>query len=719
MSWKRVGLGVGAAMVVGASVFAADQYFGFSQGIGEEEPVKLASLTTELAQEAINTDCGLSNATDDNTAKAGVVSASVTRARVTASQSVESGDDIAAAIESGDCRFRLDGVWIEDLPLALDQSVTIEGFEEESGGNLDKSLLHGTFVTPQILLMETSDDGTEVSIRRADEEGNAVAARSADDVSLNEVFRPGGERKRFELSGEIAGESGEMSLDVTRTGRVRIRIGDTNYYRPQATAFGNDVDINDPWMIERNLDNLDASLKGYDAYAQDASQLNENPKGRVFDAANAEDFAVVEKRTVPLGLKLVPEGAQGTVFKSSLIRTQREYQDTVRTSFGMKVGFEGENAAGGIGADYTESRTDGMAEGEAYSHASGFARHKLYALVLDRPFARLSDEFVDAVEDARRYGRYDELIERFGTHYPYAVTYGSGATMSLEFSEQTVSQWGSNMQEVNAQAGVAIGGFGVSVNGGRYTESNESNERFESHTDKYFKAVGGTGSFSEEGHSTGPTPYPILADLRPLHELLNPLNFPGEVEVYTEVRERLQQEIASYLAQFGQELTDVAPVLTEQYTVTPRELYCAKPSKGLPAGFETNPQHLIDGGMTIRVRAGSEFANVSSRSYGRWSDKTINCWTDRARTSALPAQPIRITGPLGEARNASFDWVMDLYSERVTLIRNRITYAKGTRWGFSLPKGMEVGETERLETIIRRDDDTPEIRVRIDVRRDR
>ena len=62
-----------------------------------------------------------------------------------------------------------------------------------------------------------------------------------------------------------------------------------------------------------------------------------------------------------------------------------------------------------------------------------------------------------------------------------------------------------------------------------------------------FVAVGGNGSWDQNGYGTGSTPYPILLDLRPIDELLNPMNFPGEPQVYETVRQNLRRAILSHL----------------------------------------------------------------------------------------------------------------------------------------------------------------------------
>ena len=57
-----------------------------------------------------------------------------------------------------------------------------------------------------------------------------------------------------------------------------------------------------------------------------------------------------------------------------------------------------------------------------------------------------------------------------------------------------------------------------------------------------FIAVGGNGSWDSGGYSRGDRVAPILLDLRPLDELLNPINFPDQPDIYTRVRAELEQQ---------------------------------------------------------------------------------------------------------------------------------------------------------------------------------
>jgi len=45
-----------------------------------------------------------------------------------------------------------------------------------------------------------------------------------------------------------------------------------------------------------------------------------------------------------------------------------------------------------------------------------------------------------------------QLIEKFGTHYPYAMTYGSAFRMRAEFEEETVARWLGQSQDLSINA---------------------------------------------------------------------------------------------------------------------------------------------------------------------------------------------------------------------------------------------------------------------------
>lgn len=474
-----------------------------------------------------------------------------TTARVFASFDIDSGTPDKNKLME-DCRYRLDGVWEQDVPISFDDSRPPTSFGAVPGTAFKPSLAYASYTTPVLMYVTESDDAQTLTIRPATSGAEPLVLVSRDGVPMSKVMVPDGAVKTYVTT---LPPPTRLLVDVSRTGKVRLRWAGRNFLRPVPTVTQKqDVSSLDVFAVNFNLHNLAANRRGYDIVTQNAFELNDNGKAEIFAAPDPKDYAIVEQRTVPLGLKLIPEGVQGTVTSKQLISRQFDYQKTEAASFGVNIGFTQKSQETGetlgslaAGASYASQTALSGELGSQHSVALGFARHKLYTLVLDEPFAKLSDAFIDAVDDARRYGRYRELIEKFGTHYAYAVTYGSQARMWASFTQSTVAKWRSHSQNVNTNAGLAIGGFKLGTQSGRFTQEGRGSQFLSETSNSDFEAVGGTGSFSAEGHATGTSPYPILADLRPIYELLNPLYFPKEPEVYTTVREKLKQALIQYL----------------------------------------------------------------------------------------------------------------------------------------------------------------------------
>ncbi|MEL7188727.1 MAG: MAC/perforin domain-containing protein [Pseudomonadota bacterium] len=471
-----------------------------------------------------------------------------------------------------DCRYRLDGIWVQDTELSLDEGRAPRGFGGLGGRQVNSRLTHANFTTPDLMYVSMADDGSSVSIRRATHGREPITLYAVDRVPMRDVMRPSGTSKRYVYrEGTGRWKNATLTVSVSRTGRPELRWQGYSYNRPEPTVAGaQNVDINDVFLIGNNLDNYRASLRGYDVIGQDPFELNRNSKAQIFANSDPRDFAIVEKRTVPLGLKYIPEGVQGSVTSREMIASQYGFQRASASSFGVNIGFEkkdkdtGESIGSlGAGASYAKTSTIGRQLGMQRAVSMGFARHKVYTLVLDRPFSKLSDEFIDAVDFAYRMGRYDDLIDKFGTHYPYAVTYGSQARFWTSFDQKTIRQWQSKSENINANAGGSLLGFSIGTSASSFVEESRDSSRMSETAQADFEAVGGTGSFDQGGFGTG-TPVPILTDLRPITDLLNPLYFPDEPEIWSTVRARLDAAIEQRLARAANRagLASVVPEYT-------------------------------------------------------------------------------------------------------------------------------------------------------------
>ncbi|MEO0425259.1 MAG: MAC/perforin domain-containing protein, partial [Pseudomonadota bacterium] len=301
----------------------------------------------------------------------------------------------------------------------------------------------------------------------------------------------------------------------------------------------------------------------------------------------------------PLGLTLIQEATQGMVFNKSAVSSGSELQTTLSLTMGANM--KGNGYAMGVPVETTasyEATASAMASWESnktVAQAIGFSRAKQYALVVDHPYATLSDDFLDAVEDARRYANYTAIIDKFGTHYPYAVTYGAAAKVTHSFTEDS---W-RKVAEVNAGFKVSAGAETLGSGGSSYFGANAGVRTGSSGSvgeeGATFVAVGGNGSWNENGYSAGPTPYPILMDLRPLYELLNPLNFPNEPEIYQGVREELRLHTEAYIAKFANRISDrsLLPLVEpkrdepiETWRIYVRHIWCTDGKIGMVSDVE-------------------------------------------------------------------------------------------------------------------------------------
>lgn len=477
-------------------------------------------------------------------------------------------DDLTGSLgedQINQCWFRLDGVWREDSPIALDTNFVPQGWSSARPELVH--LANGTYTTPlHIVVLPSPEPEKSLEIKLAQDAGEPIRYSSSDGVTLAELLADRGRTKVY-LGSRQAPASGlaqRMTVDVTRTGYLRIRIGATNFYRP-APGTVSKVSGDDPFMIGYTMENLRANRTGYDVTAQNPNRLLQNPKAEVFDFATDRGAVIDQRRVVPLGLKLIKEETQGTVYYSTNVSSEREYQAMTQSTFGnsTRIGVSGQVGGGGRdgGVSASMSAEAGYGWGSASARQQfsslqnsrsvaeeiGYMRFKKLALVVDPTYARLTDRFIDAVADAQRHGDFKELMARFGTHYPYAITYGAAGEVRQRITAKAFER---RRQSAASSSSNERGSFIVgetSAYRSSETQSGSSVRETNEHGERTFDAVGGNGSWDQNGFSAGDAHYPILADLRPLSDLLNPINFPGQPEIYVALHRKFAQAIDEYI----------------------------------------------------------------------------------------------------------------------------------------------------------------------------
>ena len=493
------------------------------------------------------------------------------RDRITGREFAPVASDAPTPDPDDECWTRVDGIWTEAAPVIFDTSLN-DGRDWGVQGNRLAGLLHGNYTTPETLFIVSGDNPeNEIWIRSGINDLRFVRFVAEDAQSVGALIGNAGVTKTYRAS-ERSAFGGRLSLDYTAGNELRIRLGRRQFLRPK-TIDKSDLSMDDVFVIQYQTDNFAANLKGYDVLTQDTFLLMDNRKREVFAQPGREDYRIQEKYAVPNGFNLRNELLQGNVFRRTFVSSENEVQRAESTSLGahakisisgaVNSGLAGVPGAGemsetGFSAGYSSSKSsvEAIREGRNVGQFVGYARTKSFALVLDQATSELSGAFLTAVADAKNYGNYDDLIREFGTHYPYAVTYGASAKMTQDITEESFSRQLTESEGKHAEAELAIhgsllGGFASVTNSDLSGASGRVGTE-----DGRFIAVGGNGSWDASGFSRGERLAPILLDLRPLDELLNPMNFPNQPEVYTRIRTELAQSINRYLASQSRPLSE-------------------------------------------------------------------------------------------------------------------------------------------------------------------
>ena len=517
----------------------------------------------------------------------------------------------------GLCWSRVDGLWQEHMQVSFDKSVELSGWAGLKSGM--EEFAHGTYTTPVILAANMDNGYQTITLRSALGPGRPIRFTSQDNITIEDILNKPGQAKIYK-SERINGHTQSLKLSISHTGYMRLRMGEREFRRPRPdiskTARGEQVPANDIFAIAYNPKNLVANRRGYDVTTKNPDRfLDSEGKLEVFARAQPRDYYLAEQMTVPLGLELIEEGIQGTVFFERLLSSESEYQQATASSFGVNAGLSGgvggeKKKNGGIkkgtateigasiGYQNAKEEVKGMKEQHSVASMDGYQRFKKYALVRDHAFSELSDDFYDAVEDAFQSGDYQRVVDKFGTHYSYAATFGAAGRLQTYMTEDTISNNASSFKSEGGSGGLKLGPLDFSVTKDSSSTLTTGNSTTTKLGKTVFTAVGGNGSWDQSGFVAGDTPYPILMDLRRMDELLNPMYFPERPEIYNEARGKLGDAITNYL--FGKAqlvstkslLSDIEPMQTMVIKLT--GLQCLKAGAWEGAGNPVQIEAVIN-----------------------------------------------------------------------------------------------------------------------------
>lgn len=263
-------------------------------------------------------------------------------------------------------------------------------------------------------------------------------------------------------------------------------------------------------------------------------------------------YATDNKIIVPFGLhfRSVNEGDEGS--KTDTVRTAEERSDSWSNHIGANIGTPFFSAS--VNASWQNENSSLQKAAHTRAICRTVSTH--YALVIDKARVQLSDDFYGRVLELRdRYlaagqlplSAMRPLIEGFGTHYPFAVTYGGMACMEMDFTETEVQQAKMDGYSVEASASGGFGGISGGVSAGHSETHKASSDRAQSRERVTFHTFGGSMSKGQGWSLQKGEEVPIYLDLRPLPELLSPIFFEDEC-ISEVIRDKLAQAITLYLA---------------------------------------------------------------------------------------------------------------------------------------------------------------------------
>jgi MAC/Perforin domain len=427
---------------------------------------------------------------------------------------------------------------LDTVPLWIDRDEKPPTRDEDTtpaakGG---PALLHGDYSSQRGYRIQTNPLGDELTITVVEPSNKKVAAQSF-------VFR------------HAAGGIWNAWNQPQRPGNLIIQgaqihwIGaDSVYERTLIPAPAYEESSADklPWgatfSLEQRPPLVEASFKGYFPYLMHARdfQATTGVDRNVFamPADGSQAYTTTGSHViVPYGLYFRLDNKGFEQEDTFIYRTADERQFGWNVNLGVNVGIPlifsfSEDV------DYQTSQEQMATSQSSSTLTRSIATH--YALVMDLARMKLDSDFEERIFEMRDRLLmgftldWKSLFLSFGTHYPYAVTYGGMAWLESYTDKMDVNTKDTESMKLSAEAKAS---FDIEVGGkigGGYNKSSSHGGGTESTVTMF--GTGG-GSFSRGGGwslSRGEE-VPVLLDLRPIHELLSPAFFTDPL-IWTDLR---------------------------------------------------------------------------------------------------------------------------------------------------------------------------------------
>lgn len=631
------------------------------------------------------------------------------------------------------CWFRLDGLWVERRATPVfDTNFDADGWGDGADTPELRALTHSVYNRSRFLIVrKTGRENEELIVERPLLGSSASVFSAQDTLDLQQTLAPGGPAKRYRAAQTRGGAGQNLTVRVIGGSVVMLEMDGQQFVRPKPELSAREraerLPTDDAFNRDSTIQFLDVVAKGFDVTKQNPNRLAENDKDFVFAQPGPRDYYTKDRKIVPIDMALDLRSDQGAVYFSSLMSSATEIQKAYASNFGIstKVGVSGSKSGSnrsqtrsssvnleasiGFGASFSNSQFSQMRRSNSVSQAIGFSRQKQFALVRDYAQTELNPFFRDAIASAVERGNFGQVIATYGTHYPHATTYGASGQVRHTTTRTGFQELVSNSSSQSYEGGGKFLIAEVNASGG---SSRQNTSSFESSTEygrAYFDAVGGNGSWNEGGFSAGQTAYPILMDMRPLDEMLNPINFPGEPDIYERGRREFARAIDNYLVRAGRQLdrTSLRPriVPKQRWTIRALSLNCMR-----SGSLEGNKDRIqLKGQMRLNVNYPTEGSRIVFDVTNKAGYRGLFC--DGRNYTASDATRYVLEGTAEELASARYaiatnfdevDFGSPIRALRVhqqgglaQALRPDKIFQGTSRW-FSLPRSSELNSSGKL-----------------------
>ncbi|HKK74090.1 MAG TPA: MAC/perforin domain-containing protein, partial [Saprospiraceae bacterium] len=332
---------------------------------------------------------------------------------------------------------------------------------------------------------------------------------------------------------------------------------------------------------------LQYNFMGYNIAKMDYQnyQLNTGVTNMVFqlpDENSTDYYFSTNGKILPHGIIFKNDREAFNKARSHLVSTEKEHLEAWNMNLGFSIGVP---EAMSFGLNYSHKESVDKMRSTHKTHGLSISSEILYALVLDKTNIPLNEEFKQMIFHIRDqyliYGNgttpasgadlfeeqttnatkpknyimfswYNWLLENYGTHYPYAVSYGGSAYQEFELSNKRTKVTKEQGYEISGKISASAEEVQGGLDGGGGSSSKDVDDDGVEDKISNIRTIGGTLSTGTEGGNWSLPDHsevPVLLDLRPLYELLSPVFFDDPI-IYTVLRKGLVDALKRYEEKF-------------------------------------------------------------------------------------------------------------------------------------------------------------------------